>query len=217
MIEDILKEEERMRIMTELLIKAHPSNFELNEDADSIFEDLQTFYDRCCENLNDNSKKKKRKKKQPHVSPTAIVDSVVQFNVRQKWPHLDGYIRPLPSGKLTSGKVLAPLVAYQCINSRGAIAHGKRPSLIYSLDNVESCTGQSVMDIFNRHGGYRTITGRKVDEIKVEIIQHGPVISFSFVPTPEFAKEHSDYIVSSRIKKHHYCMIIGWKLTEFGK
>ena len=126
------------------------------------------------------------------------------------------YTRPQPPGPLTSGKVLAPLVAYQCINARGAIAHGKRPSLIYSWENAFSCVGLSVQEVLDKHGGYKTISG-DVDKIKVELIHRGPVISFSFIPTKSFAAKYPNSILPSRIKKHHYCLIIGWKLTEFGE
>jgi len=218
-MKQLLQDEERLSAMKELLVQMHPSNFPGNEDAQNIYEDMQTFYERAAENISEESSKqsRRRKKNHPRTSPTTVIESVVQFNVRQKWPWLDGYLRPLSPIHLTSGKVLAPLVAYQCINLRGAIAHGKRPSLIYSWENVETCKGQSVMDTLMKHGGFKTINGSKVDEIKVEIINNGPVISFSFIPTTAFAQEHSESIIKSRIKKHHYCLIIGWKLTEYGE
>ncbi len=118
---------------------------------------------------------------------------------------------------MTSGKVLAPLIAYQCINARGAIAHGKRPSLIYSWDNAHACVGLSVQEVLDKHGGYKTICGGKIDEIKVELIHGGPVISFSFIPTRQLAAKYPNSILESRIKKHQYCLILGWKLTEFGE
>mmetsp|Transcript_235 Transcript_235/g.378 ORF Transcript_235/g.378 Transcript_235/m.378 type:complete len:414 (+) Transcript_235:54-1295(+) len=217
-LQQLQNDEQRIKTMKQLLVQIHPSNFPSNEDALNIYEDIQTFYDACCENMKINdSKKFRRRKISPRESPTSVVDSVVQFHVRQKWPWLDGYLRPLCPDKLTSGKVLAPLVAYQCINCRGAIAHGKRPSLIYSWDNVVSMVNHSIMDVLEMHGGYKTIVDRKVEDIKVEIIKNGPVISFSFIPTTSFARDHSESIVKSRIKKHHYCMIIGWKLTEYGE
>lgn len=217
-LEQLQNDEERIKAMKQLLVQIHPSNFPNNKDALNIYEDVQTFYDACCEKMTVNDAKKlRRRKNSPRASPTSVVDSVVQFHVRQKWPWLDGYLRPLSPDELTSGKVLAPLVAYQCINCRGAIAHGKRPSLIYSWDNVVSMVNQSVMDVLEKHGGYKSIVGRKVEDIKVEIIKNGPVISFSFTPTSSFARDHSESIVKSRIKKHHYCMIIGWKLTEYGE
>ena len=140
-----------------------------------------------------------------------------EVNIRQKWEFLDRYTRPQPPDKLTSGKVLAPLIAYQCINARGAIAHGKRPSLIYSWENAYACVGSSVQEVLEKHGGYRTIIGGKIDEIKVELIHRGPVISFSFIPTKSLAAKFGESILQSRIKKHHYCLLTGWKLTEFGE
>jgi len=215
-------DETRVEAMKKLLVNIHPTNFPANEDAHSIYEDLQAFYDSCCAKMNEeptegSKTSRMMKLRRKTTSPDTVIDLVVQFNVRQKWPWLDGYVRPLCPETLTSGKVLAPLVAYQCINSRGAIAHGKRPSLIYSWENVVPCTGQTVMEVLNNHGGFKSITGGKVDEIKMEIIQNGPVISFTFQPTSLFALENKDSIVKSRIKKHHYCLIVGWRLTEFGE
>lgn len=218
---DLLNEEERIKAINKLLNQAHPSNFMDNIDAENVHVDVKQFCAKCCEQMEMKSSKKRlgRRKKQSKIQNQQEnkAESVVQFNIRQKWSHLDGYVRPLPPEKLTSGKVLAPLVAYQCINARGAIAHGKRPSLVYSWENVESCRGMSVMDVFKKHGGFKTISGSKVHDIKVEIIENGPVVSHSFIPTTSFATEHSKSIVPSRIKKHHYCMIIGWTLTEYGE
>lgn len=216
-------DEMRIGAMNTLLTQIHPSHFNSHEDAVNIYEDVQAFYDLCFTKMSEDTKSVSKRmnlillgRNKKSKSPTTVVDLVAQFNVRQKWNWLDNYLRPLPPTALESGKVLAPLIAYQCINCRGAIAHGKRPSLIYSWENVQSCTGQSVMDILNKHGGYKSMTGGNVEEIKIEIIEHGPVISFSFIPSSAFALEHGKNIVRSRIKKHHYAMIVGWKLTEFG-
>jgi hypothetical protein len=213
-------EEVRVAAMKDLMIKIHPNNFPSNPDAFSIYEDAQGFFEACNQNMNATNgeflhKKSLFQRKPKPPSPTTVVSAVVQFNVRQKWSYLEGYLRPLSPDILTSGKILAPLVAYQCINSRGAITHGKRPSLIYSWENVQSCTGLSVMEIFNKHGGFKTF--KVTDDVKVEIIENGPVISFSFLPTEDFSDHYGSSIIKSRINKHHYCMIIGWKLSEFGE
>ena len=213
-------EEKRAAAMKDLLLKIHPTNFPSNPDALSIYEDAQEFFEGCNQNIyltqgEFQTKKSLFHRKPKPPSPTTVVSAVVQFNVRQKWSFLDGYLRPLSPDALTSGKILAPLVAYQCINSRGAITHGKRPSLIYSWENVTSCIGLSVMEVFNKHGGFKTI--KCVDDIKVEIIQNGPVISYSFLPTQDISDQYGSSIIPSRINKHHYCMIIGWKLSEFGE
>lgn len=218
-VEDVEDDKERLNAMKELMLQIHPSNFPKNEDAASIFEDVQIYYDSCCKNIMDDrdsggtaSRKRRRK-----TDMNAIVETVVQFNVRQKWSFLDSYSRPTPPKKLKSGKQLAPLVAYQCINARGAIAHGKKPSLIYSWENAKACIGMSVKEVFEKHGGLRKLEGRKVEEIKIEIISNGPVVSFTFQPTQELADKYVDDIVVSRVNKHHYAIIVGWKLTEFGE
>ena len=55
----------------------------------------------------------------------------------------------------------------------GAIAHSKRPSLIYSWENAASCTGLSVMDVLSKHDGFKSMTRGSIEEIKLEIILHG--------------------------------------------
>lgn len=122
--------------MKKLMIHIHPSNYPHHEDAQSLYEDIQTFYDACCQRLSDpkssaynggrseqNAKSKNRRKlrfrRSSNSSPTTVIETVVQFNVRQKWPWLDGYLRPLCPEEMNSGKTLSPLVAYQCINARG--------------------------------------------------------------------------------------------------
>ncbi len=220
---DLQHDGKRVAAMKKLMVSIHPSNYPKNEDVQYLYEDVQTFYDACFQRMSEecdedpkpNNRMKLRFRRTS--SPNTVVDTVVQFNIRQKWPWLDGYLRPLSPDELTSGKTLAPLVAYQCINARGAIAHGKRPSLIYSWENAKSCTGLSVMDVFNKHGGVKTLTSGNIEDIKLEIIHHGPVVSFSFIPTRDFALDHETSIIKSRIKKHHYCLIVGWKLTEFGE
>ena len=224
-LEQVLNDNDRLEAMQKLMVNIHPSNFPDNEDAQSLYEDVQAFYDACCKRMNEpdvvskvpRSIRSKRMRGRNTPSPTTVVESVVQFNVRQKWSFLTNWIRPLSPVKLTSGKVLAPLVAYQCINARGAIAHGKRPTLIYSWENAYACNGMSVQDVLTKHGGFKTLSGEKIEEIKLEIIHNGPVVSFSFIPDKDFSKKHENSIVKSRVKKHHYCMIIGWKLTEYGE
>lgn len=218
-VESVEDDKERLSAMKELMLQIHPSNFPTNEDAASIYEDVQVYYDSCCKDITDDrnyggttSRKRRRK-----TDINAIVETVVQFNVRQKWSFLDSYSRPTPPKKLKSGKQLAPLIAYQCINARGAIVHGKKPSLIYSWENAKACIGMSVKDIFEKHGGMRKLEGSKVEEIKIEIISNGPVVSFTFQPTQDLADKHVDDIVASRVNKHHYATIVGWKLTEFGE
>ncbi len=218
-VNGVESDQERLVTMKDLMLQIHPSNFPDNEDAASIYEDVQIYYDACCKDMIESrdSKIDVTKKRRRKLDLNTMVENVVQFNVRQKWLYLDSYSRPMPPKKLKSGKQLAPLVAYQCINARGAIAHGKKPSLIYSWENAQACFGMSVKEVFDKHGGYKKIEGRKIDEIKIEIITNGPVVSFTFQPTQGLAAKNKGTFVLSRIGKHHYATIVGWKLTEFGE
>jgi len=232
-VEDVQHERVRLHAMKELMLRIHPRNFPGNEDAANIYEDVQHFYEQCCKIISKESSyddeggdkeneitlntKKHGPKTNKIDDSLNLVCKVIQFNVRQKWLFLDGYCRPLPpeGETVTSGKVLAPLLAYQCINARGAIVHGSKPSLIYSWQNSNACIGQSVTDVFAKHGGHRSI--KTIDEIKLEIIHNGPVVSLTFIPSEQFALRYKRSIVDSRINKRHYVIVLGWKLTEHGE
>jgi len=228
--EDMTNKKIRLQAVKELLRQIHPLNFPGEEKAKITYEGLQSFYDRSCERYlaahNVVAIQEKENAQPKRVSEKSMQQSLLHqdgsqdpmrcdFFVGQKWKYLGNYCRPLPITNITTGKILAPLVAYQCINARGSIAHGRRPSLIYSWDNVMACSGLSVLDIFAKYGGHVVISD--VKSIKAELMHGGPVVSTTFIPDEKIAKRYSASIIESRLNKYHYCLIVGWTGTSNGE
>ena len=71
-------------------------------------------------------------------------------------------------------------VAYQCINARGAIAHGGKTGLKYDV-NKEANSFRTVEEVFSLHGGTKKF--HDISDIKSELMLRGPLVSASFVLT----------------------------------
>ena len=144
-----------------------------------------------------------------------------EFDTRKKWKFLDrAFDQPsFPvRGCLADG--LSALVAYQCINSRGAIAHGRKTERFYSQEQVLQKPA-SVHEKFSMRGGTKTLQGTDVagiEAIKAEIVTRGPVVSTSFVLTEAFAKrpENRGAFLLSQMAKCHPVLLIGWRVTNLG-
>ena len=223
--EDMGNKKIRMQAVKELLRQIHPLNFPRDEKAAVTYEGLQHFYERCCESYSTTQYGKENSQPSKALDNNIITsiscdsarDSTrPEFLVGQKWKFLNDYCRPLPpsNNDVTSGKILAPLVAYQCINARGSIVHGRRPSLIYSWDNVKACSGMSVLDIFAKYGGHTVLSD--VKSIKTELMRGGPVVSTTFIPDEKIFTRYIGSIIESRKNKYHYCLIVGWATTSHG-
>jgi hypothetical protein len=179
----------------------------------SLFQDVQTFYDRCCivmiahHHGGSNCNVARRR------SPTSV-NYPLQFHVKDQWPFLE-VVEPKISlffADINHG-LIARLIAYKCINSRGTIAHGKKAELFYSTEQVtgfEAC--DSVKDAFFDVGGSKVLTD--IDSIKEELMTSGPVVSTSFILARSFlnACEHSSSFDASLIDQVHPIVVVGWKL-----
>lgn len=136
-----------------------------------------------------------------------------EFRVQHNWPFLDDI--PHSTSKVENEEEIARLMACRCINARGAIAHGKRPGLMYEAADVSHC---SVSEIFDRLGeGVKLLN--TVADIKNELMNRGPVVSTSFILSTPLANSPSmtDCFLMSQVSKTHPLLITGWKLTEFGE
>ena len=133
------------------------------------------------------------------------------FNSSSKWPHI-AYNVPYWEPNHTPSQV-SSLVAHQCINARGAIAHGKSVGLVYS--NVQAIQGnnwRSVRDVFEASGGSKELGD--VDAIKEEIWKNGPIISTSFRPSAAFLA--NNFGLSGSTDQRDF-LIVGWQLCATGE
>jgi len=99
-------------------------------------------------------------------------------------------------------------VGYQCINTRGAIAHGRRTELHYDNNNVASKPIiATVEQLFYSYGGAKVLYS--VEDIKDELIKNGPVVSTSFCPSTAFVSDNSI--------QQRDILIVGWKQLPSGE
>ena len=109
-----------------------------------------------------------------------------------------------------SSQEISIAVAYQCINARGAIAHGRKIELHYSNDQVDESTETSVKKLFkysSTFGGAKELNS--IEDIKDELIKNGPVVSTSFCPSSAF--------VSNNSIQQRDILIVGWKQLPSGE
>lgn len=160
----------------------------------------------------------------------------VNFVLTDQW----NYLHEQPKQKACDTHLIPTQVAYQCINKRGAIAHGRPTELQFDV-NVKSKPIQSademaaeadpddndfyteeryskrVEDVFNELGGFKQLMG--ISDIKREIVKRGPVVSVSFQLTATFmnSSENRKRFDPSFINNIHPVAIIGWEHTDFGE
>ena len=91
------------------------------------------------------------------------------------------------------------MIAFKCINYRGAIAHGKKTELSYQYDCVVAWEkSTNARDVFYNYGGGSKEL-KSIEEIKDEIMQNGPVVSSSFHSPRRFSMREIILISSRRI------------------
>ena len=136
----------------------------------------------------------------------------LEFNVINKWSHIQ-YGNPYVEPQMTSQK-MSIVVAYQCINARGAIAHGKKIELQFRNDQIAKCPSTSVEQVFSSSfGGTKQM--HEIDEIKDELMKNGPVVSTSFCPTDAFLSTNT--IGKSHNLHQNDILIVGWKQLAAGE
>ena len=187
-----------------LLAKVHPDKHPHDTArATKLCQDAQGFYEKCLAvkvggpDLN----KKHKKSSSPRNSCT------LEFNIVNTWPYTARSChRPVLKQNWTKEQI-SKSVAYQCINVRGAIAHGNITGLAYKNDDdgqILNCA----KDVFNSFGGHKELVG--VDAIKSELTSCGPVVSASFDPSEAFLN-------SNNIGKQREVLIIGWRQLASGE
>ena len=174
--------------------------------------------------------------KSGEIVPIEEPEFPVDFVVTDQWY----FLHEQPKQKACDTHLIPTQVAYQCINKRGAIAHGRPTELQFDV-NVKSKPVKSademaaeanpdandfymedkyskrVEDVFNELGGFKEL--KSISEIKREIVKRGPVVSVSFQLTATFMKssENRNRFDPSFINNIHPVAIIGWEHTDFGE
>lgn len=160
----------------------------------------------------------------------------INFELRDEWYYLQ------PKQKACETHLIPTQVAYQCINKRGAIAHGRPTELQFDVNvkrkpmqsaddiaaepnsNIDDYyveeqpqIAKSVEEVFDELGGYKEL--ESISEIKREIVTRGPVVSTSFTLTETFmmSLENRNRFDPNFTNKRHPVAIVGWEHTDFGE
>uniref|UniRef100_A0A7S3Q8A9 Uncharacterized protein n=1 Tax=Chaetoceros debilis TaxID=122233 RepID=A0A7S3Q8A9_9STRA len=152
-------------------------------------------------------------------------DYPLEYNVEHKWPwiHADiSYSLPLEEEDVMEGDISC-IVAHQCMNARGSIAHGKKIGLYLknTIENTNSRNNNAMKatEVFDANGGYKKLTSTYA--IKKELMTRGPVISTSFVQTSAFMNtiggSHLLVPLEYRNRRRHPVLIVGWRHTSVGE
>ena len=190
-----------------LLVKVHPDKHHHDTArATKLCQDAQGFYENCLAfNVGGPEVNKKHKKSSASSPRNSLYP--LEFSIVNRWPHTArSFNCPILQEHWTSEKI-SKSVAYQCINVRGAIAHGKKPELAYD-DDTDGQSLNCAKDVFNSFGGHIKLVG--VDAIKSELTSCGPVVSASFEPSEAFLN-------SNNIGKQREVLIIGWTQLASGE
>ena len=186
-----------------LQARLHPDKHPQDpQRATRLFKEVKLFYEECSK---------------PSASSDTSFSGLLPFEFEAKrsiWSHIE-YDHPYYEDDLSEEQV-ATLVAFQCINARGAIAHGKQIELRYQNKQIMKeffqDEIQGVEATFNERGGCKTIDS--VHEIKQEIFSNGPIVSASF------CFSHNDAYFFPHLKAfvtQKAILIVGWKVTEVGE
>mmetsp|Transcript_15270 Transcript_15270/g.34211 ORF Transcript_15270/g.34211 Transcript_15270/m.34211 type:complete len:390 (-) Transcript_15270:1318-2487(-) len=202
---------ETKRLFMTLMLRVHPDKHPIVDKsrADHLTQDAKKFYDQSLAASPDP----KRCRKQYTSSPNNV-SFPANFNALNKWQHMDISV-PHAERSFMAGQ-MSTAVAYQCINARGAIAHGRKISLCYGNKHMTKIFMKTVDDIFLHHGGTKELNGPA--EIKSELLMNGPVVSTSFCPSDAFWNTGSFDPFDQLVYDHQSDMlIIGWEQLASGE
>ncbi|CAB9499748.1 expressed unknown protein [Seminavis robusta] len=213
--EELPDERKRKSAFRQLQLLIHPDKHNGDGQATKRFQDAKSFFDMCITVLH---------KRRCTQIPTPSVNLPSEFHVCEEWPFLaNGALGPIrnptvPPNTALDERTLELTIAFNCINCRGAIAHGKRTELFYNDEDVTEASVQTAKDLFEEDFD-SAVDLESIDEIKEAIMERGPVVSTSFRLTQSFlnAGDHAHEFEAGLVNSNHAILIVGWKQTAFGE
>ncbi|CAB9500549.1 expressed unknown protein [Seminavis robusta] len=144
----------------------------------------------------------------------------VEFDSYEEWPYLTDMVK-VKDMESVSVNELAWIMACRVINLRGGVIHGQAIGRAYQVtkksSDLEKCDS---VDAVLRHFGFvcRSKLSR-VQDIKYEIMEHGPVISTSFELHKAFyqSSDASSNFSPNQVSRIHPLLLVGWTMTSQGE
>ena len=216
----------------------------LYERADKVVKSLDVFYKECLQDskqtctsktknetitsgtsnatasrkrsLSDDERTEERKKKKGKIDSSSAKKFPLNYDILLRWPHLHmENLQPFHR-TFTPKEHLEANIAFQCINARGSIIHGRETSIHYNAEGDDQI--KTTRKIFEKHGGYDSLA--TVESIKEELMKRGPVVSTSFTLTSSFLASDPSRKVTfdEKFKDQVYpVLIVGWENTVVGE
>lgn len=173
--------------------------------ATKVFQEVDQYFNLCFQIIR---KKQIVLENMKNRKPSMVFPR--EFHVRDKWHFLS-----LRQKSCKPSDVPAQ-VALQCINNRGAIAHGRKTGLKYYISNKEEKNPfKTVLEVFHSHGGSKCFA--HVFDIKLELMTKGPLVSSSFILTEDFISKNPgfDNEIRTILGMEYPVLIVGWKFTNW--
>jgi len=163
--------------------------------------------------------------------PSVIrVDSVRQsgsklpaeFDAYQMWPFMTSMVKgpDNPDGGASIHE-LAWIMACRAINLRGAVVHGQAIGRAYQVSKKsnELDKYKAVDEVLKHFGFVCRSQLRRIEDIKAEIYEHGPVVSTSFHLSKAFysSTPEAHKFSHRQVSKAHPLIITGWSMASHGE
>lgn len=144
----------------------------------------------------------------------------VFFDSYQVWPFMKDMVKINPNQSVSTNE-LAWIMACRCINLRGAVVHGQAIGRAYQVSKKSNEIDKyhSVDEVLKHFGFVCRQPMNSLLDIKLEIMEHGPVVSTSFELHKSFymASEHASKFSRNHVSKVHPLIILGWEMTSLGE
>jgi hypothetical protein len=149
----------------------------------------------------------------------------VSFDAYEQWPYMNDMVKaPATDTTLLSTNELSWIMACRVINLRGACIHGQAIGRAYQVtkksSDLEMC--KTVEDVLRHFGFVASQRLRKIQDIKMEIMAHGPVLSTSFQLHKSFYQQQQSTSMTNKFSKNHVSklhplLLVGWSMSSLGE
>lgn len=198
------------------------SNNSLGETTMRTNETRQTSKGRSRHAYDNANISNKRDFRPPSViSLGSSAKTPIEFNSYQVWPFMKDMVKSPPVGERVSQSELAWIMGCRVINLRGAVIHGQGIGRAYQVSRKSNEVDKykHPAEVLKHFGFVCRRQLDNVQEIKLEIMEHGPVISTSFELHRSFynSTEHADKFSANQVGRIHPLIIVGWTMTSQGE
>ncbi|CAD7926213.1 unnamed protein product [Amoebophrya sp. A120] len=203
----------RERAFKSLKLRVHPDKHNNDQKATELFQRLQEWY-RDAVRAGEQPSRKKGRKGEGRAPPPHL-QLPGNFDVFQKWPFLN-------KDSLSADDFnVATVCNINCANLQAQVEHGRGLSVKDSLSPASLYSQERPIDTTK----IKTLTDPSAEEIKLQIMKSGPVVSKSFRPSGSLLTQIRQSFPGA-MRTHRWndsssvpvaVLITGWATKEYGE